>query len=387
MSEERPRRSTSELENWLKSDEVAGISTAAHGALGLLLGAVPGFVYRCRNEAGWPMEFVSDRIQQVLGYLPSQVIAPGFDWESLIHPDDRADVQRVVAEAVEAGQCFRAVYRVRNATGDWRWCADAGAALHPTDDRSILEGVILDVTRERRLQRERIRRQRAEMLSGVAARVAHDFNNLLQAISGVAADLEIAAGERERELGDDLSRLVTKGAQLTSQMAETLQPSASRRRETEVVATIRAMVPILQRILGEKIRLDVTCEHAPAVVVLEPIRFEQVLLNLASNARDAIHGAGSCAIRSWIDFDRSEVAIAVQDDGHGIAPAVRERIFDEFVTTKHEAKGRGLGLSIVAEVLQECGGSVKVESEPEHGTTFVVRFPARIARTPQDPGA
>ena len=228
----------------------------------------------------------------------------------------------------------------------------------------------------RSLLEDLLHAQKMESIGRLAGGVAHDFNNLLLVILANAQLL------RRKLANDDqveLDGIVTAGERASTLTRQLL--SFSRRRVLEPVVLdvseiVHTMSPVLDRMLGDAIRLDLQLSPTPCWVLADAGQLEQVILNLSVNARDAMAGGGTLKIETTAP-SRAEpkVVLRVQDDGTGMDAETRKRIFEPFFTTKGPGEGTGLGLSMVYGVVSQCGGSIHVDSELGRGTTITLTFP------------
>ncbi len=346
--------------------------------------------------------FSSPAVSAILGYPTAEFdrLAP----ERMHHPDDLDRVWQVIREAeAHPGRAVRITHRMRHADGSFRWIDST--VTDWTDDPAVGAIVInlRDVTdretsRERERRTEEKLRQSAKMeaIGQLAGGVAHDFNNLLTVVGGfselVLADLPADHPHRPallavRDAGE-------RGAALTRQLL-----TFSRKQVVEpVVLDLNAAVARLEGLLRRLIPADVHIATAlnahPAAVRIDPVQAEQVLINLAVNARDAMPGGGwltvETANRTLAPDDPTGhpdlpagryVRVSVTDTGHGMTDEVKGRIFEPFFTTKEQGKGTGLGLATVYGIVRQAGGQVTVYSEVGVGTTFHLLFPLVGAAT------
>jgi PAS domain S-box-containing protein len=250
--------------------------------------------------------------------------------------------------------------------------------------------IATDVTEQQNLQRQLLRAQKMEAVGQLAGGVAHDFNNLLGVITGYAELLmrDLPAGSREHMRAEEIKRASDRAAALTRQLLafgrrQVLQPE---------VLDLNAVVADVERMLRRLIGADVQIVFAPGAALgrvrADAGQLEQVVMNLAVNARDAMPEGGRLVIETRnTDIDEAytransdarlgpHVVLAVSDTGHGMDARTVSRIFEPFFTTKPEGKGTGLGLSTVYGIVRQSGGWVTVYSEPGRGTTFRVYLP------------
>jgi two-component system cell cycle sensor histidine kinase/response regulator CckA len=232
--------------------------------------------------------------------------------------------------------------------------------------------------------------QKMEAIGRLAGGVAHDFNNLLTVMMGYADLLmgKLASESDARSDAFEIKMCATRAAALTRQLLTFSRRHAVSPRAMEMNAVIDGMTPLIGRLIGEKVRLDVRLHADNSHIHMDPNQFEQVVLNLAVNARDAMPEGGTLTIESRdtsingdsMPFTPSPasgpyVELRVQDTGSGIPPDVAPHIFEPFFTTKDESKGTGLGLSTVYGIVTQNNGAIGVESSPSMGTAMRILFP------------
>src|SRR5213082_2576442 len=327
--------------------------------------------------------FVSPQVESLLGYSAREWQANAANWIENVHPEDRHIV--LDAEAVaEGGNPFRAEYRMFRRDGQLIWINDSGSLVPGPDGRSLLHGVLLDVTEQKQLQAHLSHSQRMEAVEQLASGVAHDFNNLLTIIKGYSSLL------MDRNLADDdahaareIQQAAERAAALTHQLLafsrkQTLQP-----RVLDLNRIVHGLEMMLRRVLTENVELCIQTAPDLGAVKADPVQVEQVLINLVVNARDAMPKGGKLTIATApreVLSDRGEgeslmragtyATLSVSDTGVGMDSETRSRIFEPFFTTKEVGKGTGLGLATVYGIIKQSGGYVYVYSEPGVGTTF-----------------
>jgi signal transduction histidine kinase len=216
--------------------------------------------------------------------------------------------------------------------------------------------------------------QKFEALGRLAVAVAHDFNNLLLVIRGYACLLAetLPAGTRDAERAEEIGRTVDRAGRLAQQLLE-FGRARPGRALLDVDAALGGLGELLQRLVGPRIEVRVERPGRPVDVRLDCGRLEQIVVNLAVNARDAMADGGRLTVR--LEPRPSEVVISVEDTGSGIPPDVLPRIFEPAFTTKPPGRGSGLGLATVRDIVLEHGGRVAVSTEPGAGTRFDVVLP------------
>ncbi|MDP8942861.1 MAG: ATP-binding protein [Actinomycetota bacterium] len=277
----------------------------------------------------------------------------------------------------------------------------------PDGDRLGAVVALHDVTdRERsREQREELERrlqqsQRLESVGQLAGGIAHDFNNLLAVIMNYAqfvAD-EVKDNEAVHHDVEEIRRAAERAAGLTRQLLIFSRREVVKPELVDVNAVVEGTEKLLRRTLGEHVNLITHLAPQPQTVMADPGQLEQVLVNLAVNARDAMPAGGTLAIETTIvEIDAYQagrreglepgphVRLTVSDTGHGMAPEVAERVFEPFFSTKPRGAGTGLGLATVYGIARQAGGDVHLYSEPDLGTTFQILLPAAAAASSSSP--
>ncbi|MDB4887810.1 MAG: putative two-component hybrid sensor and regulator [Gemmatimonadetes bacterium] len=270
-------------------------------------------------------------------------------------------------------------------------------------DRKARLVVAADVTLRQRTElalrtsQEQLRQsQKMEAIGSLAGGIAHDFNNLLTAMLGycdLALD-ELPVGTAARGDVDEIRRAALRAADLTHQLLAFSRRQVLKPRVFALGPAVTPVEKILRRLISENIALELSVSPDTPLVRLDPTQLEQVILNLALNARDAMPRGGHLRVHAGatrLDLARTMSGTAVpagdyatlevSDTGTGIAPEVRERLFEPFFTTKERGQGTGLGLATVYGIVQQSGGGIDVESRVGHGTTFTLYFPVAVSAT------
>jgi signal transduction histidine kinase/ActR/RegA family two-component response regulator len=314
---------------------------------------------------------------------------------SLVDPDDRviADAHWERIAELDDDRVTETTLRLRDAEGEVRIARMRFAPLRAVDPQlgGCLIGVLSDVTEARTVETQQaelqdalLRAQRLDAIGQLAGGVAHDFNNLLATILASAELLDDYVSEgRPREYVGEIERAATRGAALVRQLLTFAQRDHAEPQLVDLNAIVTGIEPLLRRTLGDHIQLQITTTDCSAEVVGDPTHVEQIILNLAVNARDAMPDGGVLWIATAIDFDderpeNDRVVLSVIDTGGGIPPEVRDRMFEPFVTTKEPGKGTGLGLATVRSIVNEMQGEIKVLTKVGEGTTFEVSMARRF---------
>jgi signal transduction histidine kinase/ActR/RegA family two-component response regulator len=280
----------------------------------------------------------------------------------------RANGERRIAESEQQAESERASALEAAVNSRTMELADANAALRK------------EMT-EREAAEQRLRQsQKMEAVGQLTGGIAHDFNNMLAVVIG---GLELAQrwltkdpAKAERQLTNAMDG-VNRAADLTRRLLTFARAEPARPEHTPIDDTIAAFAPLLERTIGEGIELELDLHADGAHVVLDKHQFENALLNLAVNSRDAMQGSGQLTIRTVLDQqdDAASLAIQVIDTGCGMSEAMLQRIFDPFFTTKPSGQGTGLGMSQVFAFCRQSGGEVRVQSSEGNGTSVAVILP------------
>jgi signal transduction histidine kinase len=292
-------------------------------------------------------------------------------YTAVTHPDDQ-DVQPQVELDAGARDAFALDKRYRRKDGSYI-DAHVNVALDLEDGLGI--SLIEDVTGRRELEDQLRQAQKMDSIGKLAGGIAHDFNNLMTAVIGYSDLLlqQSAPVERSREKVEAIRDSAMRASDLTRQLLAFSRRQILQTREIDLRDVVTNMDTLLKRLIGEDVRLQTTVGSQPVLVRADQTQLEQVVMNLAVNARDAMPGGGTLAVTVLAD-GRSAV-LSVVDDGIGMDDATRAQIFEPFFTTKSLAESSGLGLSTVDGIVGQSGGTVQVESTPGRGTAFTIHLP------------
>jgi PAS domain S-box-containing protein len=308
----------------------------------------------------------------------------------LIHPDDLASVQKLVERVFQGADVPLFELRLRAQSGEYI-SVECTATRQSQDGETVgLLGIARDITGRQHLEAQFRQAQKMEAIGRLAGGVAHDFNNLLTAIIG-HTDLALETLPPNADERDDLQgirKTAERAASLTHQLLAFARQQIIAPRVISLNDLILDMDTLLRRLIGEDIDLVTRPAHGLGMVQADRGQFEQVVANLAVNARDAMPQGGKITIETHnVDLDetytmaRTEiqpgryVLLAVSDTGVGMDAKTQGLVFEPFFTTKELGKGTGLGLATVYGIVKQNNGHIGVYSEPDHGTTFKIYLP------------
>ncbi len=339
-------------------------------------------------EGRW--HYVSPQIQSLLGFSPEEWMADPKLWSRQIHPEDRALATAAEEVAAERG-VFEAEYRMLTRDGRTVWMRDT-AVLAPgyPSPRPALQGLMLDITEQKNLEAQLRQSQKMEAVGTLAGGIAHDFNNLLTVIRGYGQLLA------EKLRGDpvlseevrQIEQAADRAASLTSQLLAFSRKQMLQPRLFDLNDVVARMDKMLRRLIGEDVELITRPAPRPVMVKADPSQIEQVVMNLAVNARDAMPRGGKLVLETAIvELDEAFVRehegarvgkhalLSMRDTGVGMDPGTISHIFEPFFTTKEMGRGTGLGLSTVYGIVKQSGGYISVSSQPGKGTGFHLYLP------------
>jgi PAS domain S-box-containing protein len=351
-------------------------------AMAQVVEASPVVLFRWRPTAGWPVEWVSANVSR-WGYTPEALVAGAPPFSGLIHPDDVARVNEEVRRfTADGSDAFVQEYRLRTGDGRVLWIDDRTRVVRNADGGVVrYEGTLSDITKRRELQAQFAQAQKMETVGRLAGGVAHDFNNLLTVINGYAEFLlsELPDGDSNREMAQEIHDAGQRASGLTRQLLAFSRRQVVQPVSLDLSEVADQMHKMLQRLIGEDIRLTFDLEPEVWRVRADAGQIEQVIMNLAVNARDAMPEGGTLIVTTRnIEGATPEVMLAVADTGCGMDDATQSRLFEPFFTTKKAGQGTGLGLATVYGIVNQWGGHIDVASTLGHGATFRLYFPRAV---------
>jgi PAS domain S-box-containing protein len=312
---------------------------------------------------------------------------------SLAHPDDRDRIDREFAKALDHGGDYEIEFRVARPDGGVRWLLSRGRVISDETGRPVRKvGAAMDISerheaddRRVKLEHQLRQAQKLEAIGRLAGGVAHDFNNVLLAIRGYG-ELAMRAIARGADATQEVEEMIAgaeRAAALTRQLLAFSRRQVLRSETIDLSDTVREMDKMLRPLIGDDVQLVTELPEEPVLVNGDRGQLEQVIANLAVNARDAMPDGGRLTLRVGVaDIDATQSSdggaghsalLSVTDTGAGMDAATVEQVFEPFFTTKEE--GTGLGLATVHGIVTQSGGSIWVYSEPGRGSTFKIYLP------------
>jgi two-component system cell cycle sensor histidine kinase/response regulator CckA len=329
-------------------------------------------------------------LQEMLGYSGEEL--RGRVFSDFTHADDAAEDTNHYKELV-AGK--RDHYQMEK-----RFIRKDGEVIWGLQNVSVVRGIenespfiicmVENITEHKQLENHFLQSQKMETVGRLAGGIAHDFNNILTVIRGYSQLLvrELDKDHPLRENVDEIGRSTERAEILTRQLLALSRRQVMEMKVIDLNELLQNLEKMLCRLIGEDVELTTVLAEGIGRVKVDPGQIEQVILNLAVNARDAMPSGGKLALETEnIEIDESYarsyvsvtpgryVILSVSDTGVGMPPEVKDRIFEPFFTTKGKGKGTGLGLSTVYGIVKQSGGNIWVYSELGHGTTFKIYFP------------
>jgi PAS domain S-box-containing protein len=349
------------------------------------------------QEVSW-----SEETFRILSLDPERD-TPTFDaFLNAIHPQDRAAVKQALADALQRKRPYDMEFRIVRQDGALRHVQSRGEVTFDKTGAPVsIIGTLQDLTERRRLEDQLRHSQKMEAVGLLAGGISHDFNNILTAIIGYGNLLKMKIPE-DNPLHAYVEQILAssaRAANLTQSLLAFSRKQVINPRPMDVSDAIRRFEKLLHRLIGEDVDLRVDLMPGGMTILADSSQVEQVLMNLATNARDAMPRGGTLVVRTEIAavddaFRRthgfgkpgSYVRVSVRDTGYGMDKATVARIFEPFFTTKEVGRGTGLGLAIVYGIMKQNNGYVIVESEPGKGSCFSLYFPL-IAASQEAPAA
>ncbi len=349
----------------------------------------------------------SRSVERVSGYSPEELLGTRLDL--LADPEDMPAIRERFAESIaHPGRAVEIEFRYRHKDGTWRF--GEGVVVNRLDHPAVRALVVnhRDVTARHeaeqllRATEERLRQAyKMEAVGRLAGGIAHDFNNVLTAIFGYTDLLrdQLPEGDPRRADLDEIRRSAERAASLTRQLLAFSRKQVMQPRVLDLNEVVENVQKLLTKLVGDDVALELEPDPDLWRVKADPGQVEQVLMNLAANARDAMPEGGRLVIATAnVTMGNDDVRdlpglapgayarLRVTDSGEGMSEEVRRNIFEPFFTTKEQGKGTGLGLATVYGIVKQTGGGIYVQSEKGRGTRFDIFLP-RVPPAPSEPPA
>lgn len=328
--------------------------------------------------------------QAIFGCFVDELVESSNAWRRMIHPDDRDRVIRAFG-ATQGGGSYEEEYRICRPDGEIRWLRDRARACRDEEGRIVgVVGVAKDISRSRQLELNLRDAQKMQAVGQLASGVAHEFNNLLMGIMGCAeiTSSQLDSNEAVQAYLAAITKACVRGAAITRQLGVATEQATSEAAPRNIDSSVAGLELMLRQLITEDIKLTFDLGARNCHVCLEMGEIEQVLLNLAINACDAMPDGGELLVRTEavvrdvapnIHGDdgrgRDYVALTITDTGCGMSEEIRTRAIEPFYTTKAVGEGTGLGLAVVFGIAHRARGSVGLQSEVGKGTSMEVLFP------------
>jgi len=344
-----------------------------------------------RTDENGHFTYVSPVIR-TFGLDPAEMV--GRPFKQFVHPNDVDEIANQFSKLM-SGAIIPFEYRILTKSGKSVWIRTSSKPLFEAGIFKGIQGVATDISEERSLRNQLYQSQKLESIGQLAGGVAHDFNNMLSIIINYGQELqgELNQSDPLQEAADEIVKAGRRSAELTRQLLafsrrQTLQPVV-----LNLNAVIKNLEKMLRRLIGEDIVLKTFYDEELEKVRVDPGQIEQVVINIAVNAREAMPRGGKLTIETRnTEFDEAlvlahtgnitpgkYVMLSISDNGCGMDQETRKRIFEPFFTTREKGKGTGLGLSTVYGIVKQSSGNIWVYSEPGKGTTFKIYLPQLVA--------
>jgi PAS domain S-box-containing protein len=347
----------------------------------------PAVVFLWRNLEGWPIDYVSENVNNLFGYTAEEFVAGKVSYAAVVHPDDLDRVgEEVLSHSKEERKEFPQEYRIITKTGEIKWIDDR-SWIRTNEEGEIThyQGIVLDMTerkqaeeRERQLQQELAVASRLSTVGEMASGIAHEINNPITSVIGFAQLL------MQKDIPDDMKehvKTINDSAQRVAGIVKRLPSFARQQKPERVYADINDIIETtlaMRAYAMEASNIRVVTQLDPELprTMADASQLQQVFLNIILNAETEMrltHSRGKLLVKT--ERVDNAVRISFEDDGPGIAKENLARLFDPFFTTREVGQGTGLGLSICHAIVAEHNGQIYPKSNLGAGVTFVVELP------------
>lgn len=335
--------------------------------------------------------YVSPACMSITGYKPEDFYQSPDLINSIVYEEDRALFTDHIHEALKDGQPIPIEFRIISKDGQIKWIRHVCKSIYNEEGRFLgVRGSNADITHHKALEEQLLHSQKMESLGVFAGGIAHDFNNILTVIMGYSnvAQIQVPQDSPIKRYLNEIENAARRASKLTQDLLSFSKRQIIKLAVVDINHIVTNMEGMFSRIIGEDIDLKVNLHHRELFIKADVHHIEQVLMNLVTNARDAMPNGGHLLIETDLVELSQEYAnthllenagfyamLSVADTGHGMDEATRQRIFDPFFTTKLAEKGTGLGLAIVYGIIKQHGGHINCYSEPNKGSTFKIYLP------------
>jgi two-component system cell cycle sensor histidine kinase/response regulator CckA len=356
-----------------------------------LVERLPAVTYIAELGPHGRWHYVSPQIESMLGFSPADWLSDPANWINRIHPEDRESTLAAEERFQKNRDLYQAEYRMFARDGRVLWFRDEAVMLPSVADQPcLMQGVMYDITERKRLEDQLLHSQKMEAVGLLAGGVAHDFNNLLMLIQAHNERLRggLAPDAPTQKEFQGIEHAVSRAASLTGRLLAFSRKQVLQPQVMDLNGVLTEVAKMLDRLIEKNIALRVVPGARLWRVKADPGQVEQLIMNLAVNARDAMPqggqlvietrnaeiSAGHPRVRDGMPPGRY-VMLIVSDTGVGMDSETQAHMFEPFFTTKEPGKGTGLGLPIVYGVVKQTGGWTHVDSKPGQGTTFEIYLP------------
>ncbi|MGV3754733.1 MAG: PAS domain S-box protein [Verrucomicrobiota bacterium] len=346
-------------------------------------------VFWLKNNDGSQVIYVSPAYEPIFGRPAKDLLQHPTLWVDTVHPDDRTRVGRALA-LLASGVEYNLEFRMVTPRGDIRWIRDRGfPVLNEVGEMVRSAGVAEDITQHKQLEAQFLQSQKMESVGRLAGGVAHDFNNMLTAIRSFAvlARDEVAPDSQVRKDLEQVIEATTRAEGVTRRLLAFARQQVFRLDVISPNSLLESLHKMLTRLIREDVVLHIDAGEDVGRIKADPSQMEQMIINLALNAVDAMPHGGILTISTasvYLPVEESQklelpvgkyLKLTIADNGVGMSEEVKDHLFEPFFTTKPTGSGTGLGLATVYGIVRQSGGHVAVESEVGRGTTFLIHIP------------
>jgi PAS domain S-box-containing protein len=353
--------------------------------------AISDYIYKVRVENGMPVETThGEACSIVTGYTSEDFLSDPHLWLRMVLKEDQDLVRKQAGEALAGHPAKPAEHRIVRKDGQIRWVESTIVPNYNAQGNLLsYDGILRDITERKNIEAQLLHSQKMEAVGRLAGGMAHDFNNILAAIVNYLYLLRSSLNDNASAQTDidRIYSLAMKASEITKGLLAFSRNHIADFVPVNLNDAVKNMVKLLSKFIGEDIRLDVRLIDKSLIIMADITQIEQIIINLATNARDAMMDGGSIIIKTeLIAVDDEFISglglvkpgtyarLTFADTGTGMDEETRQRIFEPFYTTKESGKGSGLGLSIIYGIVKQHAGYINVSSVPGRGATFAIYF-------------